>query len=249
MLCRIFGCAVLSIFICWAQSFAGQSLNNPEANTQSPSITQPRPAEAHISVVRLRVPPKAVELYNHALDAFGKDQLEDARKNVEHALKIYPSYPDALTLRGGIHLGLQRWDAAEQDFRASIAVDPTFSPPYIGLADALNGELHFDEALAVLQQAEQLTPNAWNVQYETSRAFIGKHLYDRALNVIERALRARSAPDSLLRLAKAHALAALGKLPEAAEELRGYLASGSAEREDEQARDLLNQIQAAIGGQ
>jgi predicted Zn-dependent protease len=72
------------------------------------------------------------------------------------------------------------------------------------------------------------------------RGPLGKHLYERALNIIEEALRARSGHDALLRLAKAHALAALGKSPEAAQELRAYLSIGSADREDGQARDLLN---------
>ncbi len=249
MLGRILGCVVLIILICLSQSLAGQSLNDSHTNTQSPAIKQPPPTEGQISVLRLRVPRKAVELYNQALDAFEKQKLDDAKKRVEQALKIHPSYPDALTLRGGIHLEWQQWDAAAQDFRASIDTDPAFAPAYIGLADALNVEFRFDDALAVLQRADQLTPGAWNVQYETSRALIGKHLYERALNVLEEALRARAPHDSLLRLAKAHALVALGKLPEAAGELRAYLSSGSVEREDEAARDLLNRIQAAVGGQ
>jgi tetratricopeptide (TPR) repeat protein len=247
MLCRSVAC-VVAILVCLPQSFAGQSLSNPSTATPSPHATHPHEPEDRISVVRLRIPPKAMGLYNRALDAFEKQKLEGAQKKVEQALRIYPSYPDALTLRGGIALSLQQWSAAEQDFRASIDADPTFSPAYIGLADALNQRSRFDDALAVLQRAEQLTPGAWNIQYETSSAFIGKHLYDRALDIVEGALRTRSAShDSLLRLAKAHALAALGRFPEAAEELRAYLSTGSAESDDSQARDLLDQIQAATG--
>jgi tetratricopeptide (TPR) repeat protein len=248
-LCRILGCIVLSIFICLPQLLARQSLDDSETDTQSPSITHLPPAQPQISVVRLRVPRKAMELYNRALVALHNRQLEVANKNVEHALKIYPSYPDALTLRGGVRHALHQWDAAKQDFQASIDADPTFAPAYTGLADVFNEELRFDDALVVLQHAEQLNPGAWNIQYETSRSLIGKHLYERALNVLEEALRARHGHDSLLRLAKAHALAALGKFPEAAQELRAYLSSGSGEREDDQARNLLNQIQAAVGGQ
>lgn len=250
MLFRILGCLFLSILLCLPQFLAGQSLNNSETESQSPSIMRPRLAEGEISVVRLRIPPRAVELYNRALDGFRKQKLEDAKRNVEKALKIYPCYPDALALRGGIDLSLQQWKAAERDFQASIDADPSFPPGYIGLADALNEESRFDDALTVLQRANHFTPGAWNVQYETSRALIGKHLYDRALHIVEEALRARSAPRvSLLRLAKAHALAALGKLPEAAAELQAYLSSGLAERDDRQARDLLYQIQAATAGQ
>jgi tetratricopeptide (TPR) repeat protein len=116
-----------------------------------------------ISVVRLRVPRKALEPHDHALNAFRKQKLEDAEKEVERALKIYPRFPDALTLCGGIRVARQQW------FRASIDTDPTFSPAYIGLADVLNEELRFDDALAAVQRADQLTRGAWNLQYETSR--------------------------------------------------------------------------------
>lgn len=111
----------------------------------------------------------------------------------------------------------------------------------------LNEELRFDDALSVLQRADRLNLGDWNIQYETSRSLIGKHLYDRALNILEKAL-VRHPHDSLLRLAKAHALAALGKFPEAAQELQAYL-SDPEEREDEPARNLLNHVQEAIGGQ
>jgi predicted Zn-dependent protease len=248
MTCRVLVCVVVSVFFL-LPSFAEQSLNNSETDAPSPSVTHSPATEGDISVVRLRVPGKAVGLYNRALDAFKKQKLEDAEKNVEKALKIYPSYPDALVLRGGIHLKLREWEAAERDFRASVNADPSFSSGYIVLADALNEEFRFDDALEVLQRADALAPGTWRVQYETSRALIGKHLYERALNVVEEALRARSAYDPLLRLAKAHALAALGKLPEAAKELRAYLSSRPENGEDAQARDLLNQVETASGGQ
>lgn len=248
MLCRL-GCVVLSVSICLTQSLAGQSLNNSEPVTQPPSTTHSRTAEAQISVVRLRVPGKAMELYNRALEAVAKQKAEEANKKVGQALKIYPNYPDALTLRGAIRHDMHECEAATEDFQASIDADPTFAPAYIGLADVLNDESRFEDALIVLQRADQLNPGAWNIQYEISRSLIGQHLYDHALNVLEKTLRAGHARDSLLRLARAHALAALGKFPEAAQELQTYLSSGTAQRDDEQARNLLNQIQAAIGGQ
>jgi tetratricopeptide (TPR) repeat protein len=249
MLRRILGWFVLSVSICLTQSFARQSLSDSGTETHPSSTTYPQASEAQISVVRLRVSGKAIELYNRALEALAKQEVEDANKKVEQALKIYPNYPDALTLRGAVRHELHRCEAATQDFQASIDADATFAPAYIGLADVLNDESRFDDALVVLQRADQLNPGAWNIQYEISRSLIGQHLYGRALNVLEEALRAGHARYSLLRLAKAHALAALGKLPEAAQELQTYLSSGPVQRDDEEARNLLNQIQAAIGGQ
>lgn len=249
MLCRALGSVVLSVFFCLLPSFAEQSLNNSDTDAPPPSITHSAATEGDISVVRLRVPRKAMKLYSHALEALSKEKVEDAKEDIEQALQIYPRYPDGLALRGGIYLALKQWGAAEQDFRASIDADPNFSPAYIGLADALNGELRFDDALTVLRRADEFTPGAWLVPYETSRALIGKHLYEQALDAVEAALRTRSPHDSLLRLAKAHALAALGKLPEAAKELRAYLSSRPKNSDDAEARDLLNQIEGATSGE
>lgn len=98
MPCRILGCVLLSTFSC-LYSF-GQLLNNWDTNPQSPSTTYGRTAEGQVSVARLRVPRKAMELYNHALDALRMQMFEHAKKNIEQAPQIYPGYPDALALRG-----------------------------------------------------------------------------------------------------------------------------------------------------
>jgi len=51
-------------------------------------------------------------------------------------------------------LAKERYDKAEELFRAAIADEPTFPDAYLGLASALCGQQRYADALPVLQQAQ-----------------------------------------------------------------------------------------------
>lgn len=246
---RIVACIIFSSLACVAR---------PLPNPQSPSTDpfgDPEPSPiaragapgSSISIARLRVPEKARDLYNQAITLFIKDKFSEAERKLDRALKIYASFPDALTLRGGVYLRFRNWQPAEQDFEAAIATDPGFSPAYIGLSDLYNEQSRFDDALRSIRQADALTPGAWNIQYEIARALIGKHQYDRALSVADAALHARRPHHCLLHFAKARALIGLKRYSQAKVELQTFLADNRS-GDNQPARDLLNEIEVA-GGQ
>lgn len=212
---------------------------------QPPAISESNASQCRISVVRLSVPEKARKLYNNALSAFVKLKLAEAKHKLDQALNLYPTFPDALTLRGGIDLNMQHWEPAEQDLQAAIRIDPTYLPAYVGLADLYNAESRFDDALAVTEKADAFAPN-WNVSYEIARALIGKEQYERALTTADDAIHATADHHPLLHLAKAHAFAGLRKYPQAAAELRSYLSDPFLAEDDPNARDMLNRIERAM---
>lgn len=56
----------------------------------------------------------------------------------------------------------QDLDAAEQEFRQAIAVDPTYGPAYTGLAEVYLSALRFDDALPAARKGVELRPRrAW----------------------------------------------------------------------------------------
>jgi len=190
---------------------------------------------ARISITRLREPHKARKIYNKAFTAWVKGRPEEALRILDCALRIYPTFPEALALYGGIQASLQHWESAEQKLLASIQTDPTYSPPYVILAGVYNTEDRFDEAQQVIQQALSAGDDSWHLQYEIARSLIGKREYESALATSEGAL--RSTPDQGL---------GLRKYPQAAEELTAYLRYEPSGNGSVETRDLLQRVQRIV---
>ena len=213
---------------------AGSSV---EAGKPSPHV-----GEQAISLARLRVSAKARKLYEKAIEPVRKRDYARAQELLNEALRQCSSFPEALTLLGYVELDLNQRESAEQNLQAALHSDPNYGPAYLVLSDLYNRERHYDDALAMSQRAIALIPD-WSVQYELIRALIGQGEYALALNTSDDAL--RSSRESLLHVAKAHALIGLKRYPEAVAELRTYLDDEPAGVGSQDARDLLERIQSA----
>lgn len=205
------------------------------------SVPSQRARQRPISVVRLREPRKARELYEGARKAFRKHKFTEAQEKLNRALQLYPSFPEALTMCGYIQIDLNQWDLAEQSLQDAVRSDPASEMAYRLLGGLYNREQRFDDALLASQRALDLTPGSWADQYELARALIGKHQYALALKISDASL--RTDRGTLLHVAKAHALIGLDRYPEAVSELRTYLAYQPAGEGSQDAHELLNQIQ------
>jgi len=199
-------------------------------------------SEARISVVRLREPTKAQRLYEKALKAWIERKPAEAQHRLDQALKIYPTFPEALTLYGGIQGSLQQTKAAEETLQSAIQIDPTYPLAYVVLAGVYNRQSRFDEAKAMTERALSEGLNTWLVQYEIARSLIGKKEYDPALTITQGALRKKHG--ALLHLAKAHALAGLKRYRQCKTELQTYLHDDPDGEGAQSARDLLVRLQS-----
>lgn len=193
---------------------------------------------------RLRVSRKAQRLYEKAIEAWKKHGPAEALPKVEQALKIDPTFPEALSLYGYIQTSRQDWDSAEQNLQAAVQSDPGYSTAYIILAGIYNTQGRFDEAQAATQQALSAGASTWSVQYEIVRVLIGKRQYENALAVAEGALRSKHI--TLMHVAKAHALLGLRRYPEAATELRAYLRDEPSGEGSQDAHDILDRLQSFV---
>ena len=225
------------------QQPARHSLSNFDQNsTEISTARSVARIDARISVRRLKVPRKARQLYEKALEAWGKHAGADAQQKVDQALHLDPTFPDALTLLGGIQAANQQWDAAERSVRAAIQSDPDYPPAYVVLAGICNTQQRYDEAQEAAEHALQAGAATWSVEYEMARALIGKEKYENAIAISDAAL--LSSHGSLMHLAKAHAMLGLQRYTEAAAELRTYLRDDPAGEGVQNARDLLEQLQS-----
>lgn len=241
-------CLLLSLS-CVAQNLVEELPGNPPHNANQPTnkvadTPSVGPTETRISVRRLNVPRKARQLYEKALDAWARQADAEAQRKLAQALELDPTFPEALTLRGGIQAFNQQWTLAEQSLQAAIQSDPSFPAAYVILAGVYNTQDRYDEAQQATERALQAGAATWSVQYEIVRALIGKGEYENALAISDAALRSRHA--SLMHLARAHAMLGLRKYPEAAAELRTYLRDDPSGEGSQDARTLLERLQSFL---
>lgn len=194
-----------------------------------------------ISMARLRVPLKARDLYDKAAKQFRKRDYIKAQEKLDRALHLYRDFPEALTMQGFIQIDLNHWEAAEQSLQAAERSDPTYGWAYLILSDLYNRQRRFDDALVMSQRAVQLVPDVWFARYEMCQAYMGKNQFALALGVSDAALSTNRG--TLLHVAKAHALIALGRNQEAAVELKAYLRYHPAGEGSQDARELLDEIE------
>lgn len=248
----MFRYAVLFSFCtCFSLTSFGQALavrpSEPEIThrdqqSDNRRVTRSGAAEgASISIARLREPRAAQKLYRRALNATAKRDYAEAQRKLDKALKIYPQFPEALTLYAIILAMAHQWQQSEQNLQAAIQTDPNYAPVYVILAGVYNAQLRFDDAQEATQHAVAAGADTWDLQYEIARVLIGKREYESALEIAETALH-RKQHGSLLHLAKAHALLGLRRYPQAATELRAYLHYQPAGDGSQHARDLLQKI-------
>ena len=229
--------------------FAQALANTSSAPASDPSSASPgirtRPAASErstISLQRLKVPPKARQLYDQALQAWGKHQVSRAQHKIDRTLQLAPDFPDALTLLGAIQTADRQWQSAERNLQAAIRSDPSFSPAYVVLAGVYNSEGRYDEAQRVTEQALAAGAATWSVDYEIVRALIGKGDYQGAVAVSDSAL--RSTHGALMHLARAHALLGLRRYSEAVADIRTYLHDEPTGDGSQDAHELLIRLQS-----
>jgi Tfp pilus assembly protein PilF len=207
----------------------GSSLNTGDKNS--------------ISVAQMKVPERARNAYHKAQDAMHKEKAADAEKYVEEALRDYPQYADALTLRGILRLDAKKYDEASRDFEQAIQYDPNYPVAYVALGATYNLLSRWDDALRVLTRGTTLNPSAWQAYFEMGKAFMGKGDYQTALQQLDKTAQLR--PEyALLHLVKAHALLGLKNYTNAMAELEAYLAHEPAGPQAQEARETLDKVKA-----
>jgi Tfp pilus assembly protein PilF len=115
------------------------------------------------SVNDLRAPAKAYNLYLEGLEAIRSGHLEQARKDLDDALKIYPVHSQSHNARGVILHMSRRNDEAEQEFRAAIRFDPKAFEPRFNLGKLLLECNKPAEAKQALQRALELDKESESV--------------------------------------------------------------------------------------
>ncbi len=178
---------------------------------------------AVVSVQQLNVPAKVQETSQKAYRAWLHSDFRQSRLLAQQTLQLRPDYGPALELLGMIDF-LERHPAeAVTELLQALREDPSSPRTYLVLASAYN-ELHqSSDALNPLSILSKLTPEAWQLHYETGRAYLGQARYDAAMLEFEHALSVSRTDNTIVHLGKAHAMLGLGDYAGAHDELDAVL--------------------------
>jgi tetratricopeptide (TPR) repeat protein len=87
-----------------------------------------------ISAVSLAAPHEARRAFEHGLQAVKKNKTDEAEKDFEKAIAVYPKYANAWNELGRLQMGRGQNDAARQSFDNAIKADPKYVNPYLQLS-------------------------------------------------------------------------------------------------------------------
>jgi tetratricopeptide (TPR) repeat protein len=147
------------------------------------------PGQNTISANQLLTPSKALKATEHARRHLLAGQIEQAQKEVEHALGISPHCALALNIQGAIHLEKRQFTEAAADFHWATDADPALGSAYLGLAMSLIAQERLEDALAPLNRATSLLPGSWLIYFESALTHLGLGDTEAALKQISYAER------------------------------------------------------------
>ena len=166
---KYMGCdlqAKLSGFRSQTVSLAGRRpMDDPNIGTILLHRTGPAEEGKTISMVSLAAPKDAKKAYDKGIDGLKKKKFEEAQKNFEKAVEIYPKYATAWYELGMLQAGQGKPDMAHKYFDTALENDSKFIRPYLQLAVlALQGQ-KWQELADITEKTVKLDPFAYPQAY------------------------------------------------------------------------------------
>jgi tetratricopeptide (TPR) repeat protein len=111
-----------------------------------------------ISVTSMLAPKDAKKAYERGLQSLLKNKPNDAAKDFEKAVAIYPNYADAWVSLGKVRLELKSVEPARTALMKAVEADPKLVAPYIELGILAAKDADWRESGKYLDRAVQLDP-------------------------------------------------------------------------------------------
>jgi tetratricopeptide (TPR) repeat protein len=111
-----------------------RSMDNPDVGT----IILHRTANVQglaISMTTLMAPKDARKAYDKGLNDFKKQKLEDAERDFDKAVEVYPKFAAAWYELGCVQRDQKNLDGAKKSWAQALAADPKYVKPYLEMAE------------------------------------------------------------------------------------------------------------------
>jgi tetratricopeptide (TPR) repeat protein len=202
-----------------------------------------------ISVTSMLAPKDAKKAYEHGLQYLLKNKPNDAAKDFEKAVAVYPKYAVAWVSLGKVRLDQQSIEPARAALKKALESDPKLVAPYIELGLLAAKDANWQESGSYLDRAVELDPvdfpQAW---YADAVANYNLKKYDAAEKSAREAVKldprhANPRSGYLLGLVLAEKRDYAG----AAAELTAYMKLAPNAPDLAQVKDQLGQIEKLMG--
>jgi Tfp pilus assembly protein PilF len=179
-----------------------------------------------VSVTTMSVPKDAREAFDRGRKEGTEKKFDEAVKDLNKAVAIYPQYAAAWSLMAEIHRLQNQFEPARKEYAQALAADPKFVSPYFGLAAIAVVENKWAEAAQLTDQLIRLNSFAYPMAYFFNAAAnlnLGKlDAAEQSARKFQEVDKAHSRPDIALLLA--NILTGKHQYAEAAQLYRDYLA-------------------------
>src|ERR1035437_4878240 len=118
-----------------------------------------------VSAISLAPPKDARKAFEKGLDLAKKNKLDDAVKNYQKAVDVYPKYAAAWFELGKLQAAKGQADVAHQSFDAAVEPDPKYLNPYLELSRLALGAKNWRELAEVSGRAVKLDPFDYPQQF------------------------------------------------------------------------------------
>jgi tetratricopeptide (TPR) repeat protein len=201
------------------------------------------------SATSYMAPKDAKKAFEKGVDRAKKDKFDDARKELEKAVELYPKYAAAWYELGVVHHRQQRAAEARKAYEQSLAADAKFVKPYLQMALLSVDEKNWEQVAAHTSKVIQLNPVDFpQAFFYNSVANYNLQKFDDAEKSAQEAVKL----DTQHRMPKAqHILGVLmgmrNDLNGAAENLRGYLKYAPTAADADTVKKQLTEIERRLG--
>ena len=209
-------------------AIAGLAIWPSAGAAQGCGAGQAVPAVSAVSAKSLRVPAKAWQHFEKARRAAEQGKEADFERESAKGFADAPEFAEMYLLRAAHEVAARQYAEAVASVEAAQRVEPGVVWADVLLAGAYNGMGRYADAAAVFTRMHGNERQSWQALHEMARAQVGLQHADGALHWSELALAAAPAGCSNTQLVRANALLVAGRLNEAAEQMRAWLAEGHA---------------------
>jgi tetratricopeptide (TPR) repeat protein len=193
------------------------------------------------SMTTLQAPKDAKKAYDKGRDLAKKKKMDDAQKEFEKAVSLYPNYAVAWFALGELRRMGNKNDEARQAYEKAIEADRKFVNPYMPLAQLAAGENKWQDVADISARLLKLNP----IEYPMAYFFHSVASYNmQKFDAAEKSAREAVKLDTQHRIPKAqHLLGVLLAMRDdysgAVENIRGYLQFAPGALDADQARQQL----------
>ena len=189
--------------------------------------------------------PKAKEALEKGMQALKEDNLRQADKYLQEAMKLAPGNPDVLYIQGVLDLKQQDWTKAQTILEKATQIDPNHARAYSALGMALCNQKKYNDAISPLEKSLQLETNAgWETHWALAESYYHQERYEDALKQSQQAKTQANGRVPQVELLYAKSLTAMDRFEDAAQALRDFLKEHANDKDAPTAQRWLDGLKA-----